>query len=300
MIDPSCLGAKCTFAHRIIKPAGWLLATMALVAACGNRWPGGGHGGHGGHHHPKDAGAHHDGGHHHPDGGHDHEDGGHHHPDGGHSHGDGGHSHDAGAHTGATCPEGSTLTYDNFAEPFFASYCTRCHSSQLSGDARMGAPVGADFDTLEGILAHAHHVDQYAAAGPQATNTLMPPSDPRPSVAERLQLGEWLACEAGDDHGTTVTWTVRPPQTVAVNTPFNAAYTVETHGELHVTLLRACQGVVPDCGLHDFDLESFATADSGGYTGALTLPSAGTWTVVGWIHVDLDPHISEPVTVTAQ
>lgn len=164
----------------------------------------------------------------------------------------------------------------------------------------MGAPDGADFDTLEGILAHGHHVDQYAAAGPAATNTFMPPSEPHPSVAQRLQLGEWLACEMGDDHGTTVTWTARPPQTAAVNTPFSAGYTVETHGELHITLLRACQGVVPDCGLHDFDIESFASPDSGGFTGALTLPSAGTWTVVGWVHVDLDPHISEPVTVTVQ
>jgi hypothetical protein len=85
-----------------------------------------------------------------------------------------------------------------------------------------------------------------------------------------------------------------------VNTAFTAGYTVETDGELHITLLRACQGVVPDCGLHEFDLEVYATPVSGGFAGSLALPSAGTWTVVGWVHVDLDPHISEPVTVTVQ
>ncbi|HMJ15814.1 MAG TPA: hypothetical protein VK524_30570 [Polyangiaceae bacterium] len=295
-----------SLASRILKPAGWLLATTALVAACGNRWPGG-RGGHGGHHHPrKDAGAQHDGGHDHEDGGHDHEDGGHDHEDGGHDdedgghdHGDGGHSHDAGAHSGATCPEGSTLTYENFAAPFFANYCTRCHSSQLSGAARAGAPPGADFDTLEGILAHAHHVDQYAAAGPEAANTFMPPSDPRPPLAERLQLGEWLACADGDD-ATTITWSIAPPQVLAVNTPFTARYTVNTEGELHVTELRACEGIVPDCGLHEFYSRVSAPAESGQYSATLTLPRTGTWTVVAWIHVDLDPHISEPVTVTVQ
>jgi cytochrome c5 len=97
--------------------------------------------------------------------------------------------------TNATCPSGSTLTYEGFGQPFVESYCTRCHSSELSGADRNGAPDGHDFDSLEGILSVADHVDQYAAAGPDATNEFMPPSDPRPSLAERQMLGEWLACE---------------------------------------------------------------------------------------------------------
>jgi uncharacterized membrane protein len=99
--------------------------------------------------------------------------------------------------TGATCPTSSTLTYESFGKPFMEAYCTRCHSSTLKGAAaRHDAPAGHDFDTLEGILVVAEHVDEYAAAGPAATNRIMPPEAPRPTDEERAQLGEWLACEA--------------------------------------------------------------------------------------------------------
>jgi len=98
--------------------------------------------------------------------------------------------------TGATCREGSTLTYENFAVSFMTEYCTSCHASTLTGDARKGAPLYHDFDSRNGILAVADHVDWKAAAGPDATNELMPTgSGPVPTDAERQQLGEWLACE---------------------------------------------------------------------------------------------------------
>ncbi len=106
------------------------------------------------------------------------------------------HGGNEGVATESTCPPTSSLTYDTFGRAFMESYCTRCHSSTLTGDARNDAPAGHDFDTLEGILAVAEHVDQYAAGGPAGINTAMPPTDPRPSEAERRQLGEWLACEA--------------------------------------------------------------------------------------------------------
>ena len=100
--------------------------------------------------------------------------------------------------TGALCPPGSTLTYQNFGKPFMEEYCTRCHSSTLVGDARHGAPVFHDFDTLVGILNVGSHVDEEAAAGPDAINTLMPDdNEAAPTEAERFQLGEWLACEVG-------------------------------------------------------------------------------------------------------
>jgi uncharacterized membrane protein len=98
--------------------------------------------------------------------------------------------------TGSTCPPGSTLTYETFGNDFMQSYCIECHASDLPAPERMGAPVGVDFDTLEGILDRADEIDRRAAAGPDATNTVMPPAEqPQPSEAERLQLGEWLACE---------------------------------------------------------------------------------------------------------
>ena len=108
------------------------------------------------------------------------------------------HDHDSamvGPLTGATCPSGSTLTYDNFGAPFMAAYCTRCHDSALTGADRHGAPAYHDFDTFGGIIAVADHVDWWAGAGPAAENTLMPPDAPAPSLDERYQLSEWLACE---------------------------------------------------------------------------------------------------------
>jgi hypothetical protein len=96
--------------------------------------------------------------------------------------------------TESVCPTDSTLTYDTFGQPFMEAYCTRCHSSTLHGDDRMGAPTFHDFDSELGILRVAEHVDEWAAAGPAAINTLMPPDGDKPTEAERRQLGEYLAC----------------------------------------------------------------------------------------------------------
>lgn len=116
-----------------------------------------------------------------------------HHPG---DHDDGGHGHeDVGPDSGATCPDNSTLTYANFGKSFFSSYCLRCHSVQVKGDARMGAPSDHNFDTLAEIELLSMHIDQKAASGPAHTNEAMPPSNPKPSLADRKKLGEWIACE---------------------------------------------------------------------------------------------------------
>lgn len=104
-------------------------------------------------------------------------------------------THGGGEPTGETCPTGSTLTYGNFGKEFMSNYCIRCHSSSLSGSARQGAPSDHNFDTLEGIRdTNVEHIDEVAAASANQVNTMMPPSGPRPSLEERQQLGEWLAC----------------------------------------------------------------------------------------------------------
>ena len=97
--------------------------------------------------------------------------------------------------SGASCPSDSTLSYEGFGQPFMDSYCTRCHASTLHGADRQGAPLFHDFDSLNGILVVADHVDEYAAAGPDSVNEVMPPDGATPTMAERQQLGEWLACE---------------------------------------------------------------------------------------------------------
>lgn len=99
--------------------------------------------------------------------------------------------------TGSVCPASSTLTYEGFARGFFDTYCVRCHSTTTSGPFRQGAPIGLDWDDYGSIQAHASDIDAVAAAGPRATNTIMPKAEPRPSLGERLQLGQWLACEFG-------------------------------------------------------------------------------------------------------
>ena len=102
---------------------------------------------------------------------------------------DDGSSESEGKPTGAECPSGSSLTYDSFGREF-QQYCLACHSSTgtVSG--------GHAFDTLAEIREYASHIDEYAAAGPEATNRVMPPQAPRPSDEGRLRLGEWIACGA--------------------------------------------------------------------------------------------------------
>lgn len=88
--------------------------------------------------------------------------------------------------TGATCPTGgTTLTYDNFGKAFMATYCNDCHSGHDS----------PSLDTVALIRANASDIDRTSAAGPNATNTVMPEDGSVPS-AERTKLGEWLACGA--------------------------------------------------------------------------------------------------------
>lgn len=92
------------------------------------------------------------------------------------------------------CPSDSTLSYDNFGKAFMTSYCTRCHSTTLTGAARNGAPSDHNFDTLAGIIDEIEHVEESAGAGAGAS--IMPPSGAKPSDAERQQLSDWIACGA--------------------------------------------------------------------------------------------------------
>lgn len=97
--------------------------------------------------------------------------------------------------TESVCPPGGTaLTYENFGQPFMEAYCTRCHDSKLVGAARRGATSFHDFDTVFGVRAVRAHIDETTASGPAATNTSMPPDGRKPTLAERKQLGEWIAC----------------------------------------------------------------------------------------------------------
>ncbi len=89
------------------------------------------------------------------------------------------------------CPEDSVLTADNFGMPFMLNWCAGCHSSQLEAGERAQAPVGIDFDTLDGVRTHLERV--YIRTAQTGAN--MPPAS-GPPLAERQQLADWLACGA--------------------------------------------------------------------------------------------------------
>lgn len=103
---------------------------------------------------------------------------------------------EVGPPTGATCPDGSTLTYENLGKPFMESYCLRCHSESVTGADRQGAPSDHNFDDIISIRGLTEHIDEKAGSGPDATNEFMPTTDPKPTTDERAQLSEWLACGA--------------------------------------------------------------------------------------------------------
>jgi len=89
------------------------------------------------------------------------------------------------------CPEGGTeLTYDGFGKPFLDGYCQRCHGAPLG--SRKGAPTEYDFATVEGARRFRDRIFARAAVD----NDSMPPGPDDPSLPERIDLGEWLACGA--------------------------------------------------------------------------------------------------------
>ncbi len=100
-----------------------------------------------------------------------------------------------GGSTGAVCPPSNPPTYESFGKNFFDTYCVSCHDSGKSGAARGGAPASLNYNTLAGVMKDLSIIDAEAAAGPDGTNTAMPPGTPAPTVAERTTLGEFLACE---------------------------------------------------------------------------------------------------------
>jgi uncharacterized membrane protein len=78
------------------------------------------------------------------------------------------------------CPTGSTLTYANFGQAFFADNCLSCHASKER-------PALA---SQEAIAANKAIIIREAV-----TSTSMPEGASM-DIAERRMLGEWLACGA--------------------------------------------------------------------------------------------------------
>ncbi len=84
------------------------------------------------------------------------------------------------------CPQtGTTLTYENFAQEFFTTWCVRCHGGPNGYSSR-------SFTDVTTIRAQAADIFRNAAMD----NTSMPPGPDDPPKDERDKLGEWLSCGA--------------------------------------------------------------------------------------------------------
>ena len=78
----------------------------------------------------------------------------------------------------------------------FETYCSHCHWSTLSGDARHGAPVGLDYDDLDSATS------RNGATWFRVSGYDMPPMGRVPNLTEMAVLNEWLNCTlpaGGDD-----------------------------------------------------------------------------------------------------
>jgi uncharacterized membrane protein len=92
------------------------------------------------------------------------------------------------------CPDGNILTWENFGQGFMSTWCTSCHSSSLAEGQRADAPLGVDFDSYELVRSQAVRIFA-RAADDQSEPGWMPPAG-GPTVSERYNLGDWLACNA--------------------------------------------------------------------------------------------------------
>jgi Cytochrome C oxidase, cbb3-type, subunit III len=82
-------------------------------------------------------------------------------------------------------PAGTPLRYENFGKPFMARHCEECHGGGQGHSSR-------SFATLDSIRMDRERIFANSAEG----NMAMPPGPDGPSLREREDLAEWLACGA--------------------------------------------------------------------------------------------------------
>jgi len=82
-------------------------------------------------------------------------------------------------------------TCASYAQSFFAMYCTRCHSSTLTGSMRNGAPDGYNWDDETAVHTRISQIRTAVGVG-----NFMPPSDPKPACDERRRIVRWIDADA--------------------------------------------------------------------------------------------------------
>lgn len=81
------------------------------------------------------------------------------------------------------------LTYSTAGQPFLTTWCRACHSVDLEGDERQGAPAGIDFN----VHADAVRFEDRIVARALGEVADMPPLG-GPSVMEQVGFSDWIAC----------------------------------------------------------------------------------------------------------
>ena len=70
-----------------------------------------------------------------------------------------------------------TVSYTSDVKPVLELYCTGCHSSQLSGAARNGAPLSVNLDTYEASAANAERANLRIQSGSMPPGGSVPDAD---------------------------------------------------------------------------------------------------------------------------
>ena len=78
-------------------------------------------------------------------------------------------------------------TFETFAADFFATWCTRCHASTLTGAARNGAPEGYDWDVEASVRERLPLIRNAVGVA-----NFMPFTPPDPSCDDRARLVRWI------------------------------------------------------------------------------------------------------------
>ncbi|HKY35414.1 MAG TPA: hypothetical protein VJN18_05710 [Polyangiaceae bacterium] len=130
------------------------------------------------------------------------------------------------------------VTYENFAGPFLLNWCIGCHSSSLGMAERQKAPLGTDFDTLEGVRAKKDLVRK------RVVEDQTMPLLGGPSADERELFGKWLDCDLpAEGEG----FTPASPGNVASLPPVPSGDCAKAREPLPEALLPRCQASTLDC-----------------------------------------------------
>lgn len=89
------------------------------------------------------------------------------------------------------CTDGTLLTYENFGEAFMSQHCVSCHSSQVTGSQRFGAPEGVDFDDRADVQRRLLSIQKIVAAPGRHLGR-----DFSMSARSKAHVLKWLECGA--------------------------------------------------------------------------------------------------------